>query len=95
MKTPGSGEVARNVWKNLDALKPAHDEVKFVIVDEADYRFAVDTIAKVPNGVTILFSPAAPTMNPTSLAEWIVRDRLPVRFQLQMHKVLWGERPGV
>jgi 7-carboxy-7-deazaguanine synthase len=97
IKTPGSGEAARNVWKNLARLKPGHDEVKFVIVDDADYAWAKDIVAagKIPAGVTVLFSPAAPSMAPARLAEQIVADKLPVRFQVQMHKVLWGDRQGV
>jgi 7-carboxy-7-deazaguanine synthase len=97
VKTPGSGEAARNVWANLPRLLPGKDEVKLVIVDDADYAWAKDVVAKqaIPPGVTVLFSPAAPTMDPARLAERIVADRLPVRFQVQLHKVLWGDRPGV
>jgi 7-carboxy-7-deazaguanine synthase len=82
---------------NLARLRPGHDELKFVIVDDNDYLWARDYLARapIPKGVTVLFSPAAPTMNPTTLAENIVRDRLPVRFQVQLHKVLWGDKIGV
>lgn len=97
VKTPGSGEAARNVWANLPLLVPGKDEVKLVIVDDADYAWAKDVVATrpIPRGVTVLFSPAAPTMDPTRLAERVVADRLPVRFQVQLHKVLWGEQRGV
>ena len=96
VKTPGSGESDRNVWANLARLRP-HDEVKLVITSEADYDYAREVVATrgIPAGATVLFSPGFPAMKPATLAEWIVRDRLPVRFQLQMHKVLWGERAGV
>ena len=96
VKTPGSGEVSRNCLSNFDILWPAC-EVKFVICDEADYHFA-EAIVKEHNLTqvcTVLFSPEAEKMDAASLAEWIVRDRLPVRFQIQMHKVLWGDRTGV
>lgn len=97
IKTPGSGEDRKNVWKNLERLKPGHDEVKVVICDEADYAWARDVIATrpIPAGVTVLFSPSYPGMPAAALAEQILRDRLPVRFQVQLHKVLWGEKPGV
>jgi 7-carboxy-7-deazaguanine synthase len=97
LKTPGSGEDGRNVWKNLERLKPGHDEVKLVLCDDDDYAWAVEVLKSrpIPAGVTVLFSPAFPGMDPAALAARVVRDRLTVRFQLQLHKVLWGERPGV
>lgn len=97
VKTPGSGEHERHRFQDLPLLKPGLDELKFVIVDEADYAWARDIVRTrpIPAGVTVLFSPAASTMKPAWLAEQIVADRLPVRFQLQLHKVLWGERTGV
>jgi 7-carboxy-7-deazaguanine synthase len=96
VKTPGSGESQRNVVSNFDWLRP-NCEVKFVICDESDYRFAVATVAEyeLTQICTVLFSPEAERMNPTALAEWIVRDRLAVRFQIQLHKALWGDRTGV
>jgi 7-carboxy-7-deazaguanine synthase len=94
IKTPGSGEAASNVWKNLASLKPGHDEVKLVIVDDTDYAWATAQLDRVPRDVTVLFSPSFPSMDAAKLAERIIADRLPVRFQLQMHKVLWGERRG-
>lgn len=97
VKLPGSGEWERNRWSNLPLLRPGRDELKFVIADDADYAAAVDVVKTrpIPAGVTLLFSPAFPGMPPQRLAEKIIEDRLPVRFQLQLHKVLWGEKPGV
>jgi len=99
VKTPGSGEAGRNVWRNLEILWP-RCEVKFVICDEADYRFAREVISEydLTSKCTVLFSPVSPeasSMSKSDLAEWIVRDRLKVRFQVQLHKVLWGDRTGV
>lgn len=97
VKTPGSGESARNVAANLERLVAGRDELKLVLCDEADYRFAKELLASaaVPPGVAVLLSAAAPMLAPAALAEWIVRDRLAVRFQTQLHKVLWGDRRGV
>lgn len=95
LKTPGSGEVERNLWSNLDHLT-SHDELKFVLTDEADYRWAVGILRqhRLDQRCPVLFSPAFQTLPPDRLAEWILRDRLPVRMQVQLHKVLWGEVPG-
>lgn len=96
VKTPGSGESHRNHWPNLDLIWPGC-EVKFVISDAKDYDFAKEVTQKYALGekCTVLFSPEAQSMNAAHLAEWIVRDRLDVRFQIQMHKVLWGDKTGV
>lgn len=95
IKTPGSGEAAKNRWDNLPLLKP-RDEVKFVLCDRADYDWAKQVLAEhgVADKCTVLFSPVYGRLNPTELAEWILQDRLPVRIQLQLHKLLWGETPG-
>lgn len=95
VKTPGSGEVARNHWANLELLGD-RDEVKFVLVDEADYRWAAKIQAefRLAGRCEVLFSPAHKTLPARDLAEWIVRDGLPVRMQIQLHKFLWGEEPG-
>ncbi len=95
IKTPGSGELAKNRWQNLPLLN-AHDEVKFVLCDEADYRWAKDFIVQhqLAQKCPILFSPVHGAMNPTHLAEWILRDRLPVRLQVQLHKILWNNAAG-
>jgi 7-carboxy-7-deazaguanine synthase len=95
IKTPGSGEVERNRWENLDLLTP-RDELKLVLTDAADYLWARQLLQdKVLNQrCSVLFSPCHPSLPPGELADWILRDRLPVRMQLQMHKLLWGEVPG-
>lgn len=96
VKTPGSGEVENNVWTNLDYLKPA-DEVKFVLCSRADYDWAKDILVKhhIADKCPVLFSPVYSQVNPTDLAEWVLKDQLPVRMQVQLHKILWGEKPGV
>lgn len=96
VKTPGSGEMENNVWANLEHLKTT-DEVKFVLCDRADYDWAKEILAKhkLAEKCTVLFSPVYQQVNPTELAEWVLADKLPVRMQIQLHKVLWGERPGV
>lgn len=95
VKTPGSGEADRNLWNNLDCLA-AHDEVKFVLVDEADYRWAANIVAeyRINERCAVLFSPAHGSVEPRDLAEWILRDGLNVRMQIQLHKFLWGEEKG-
>ncbi len=95
LKAPGSGECARNRWENLPLLTP-RDELKFVLSDRADYEWAVDTIAKhqLDKCCPILFSPVQDALAPQELAVWILADRLPVRFQLQLHKLLWGNMRG-
>jgi 7-carboxy-7-deazaguanine synthase len=95
IKTPGSGELSKNRWENL-ALLSAHDEIKFVLCDEADYQWAKNIIAEhnLAQKCGILFSPVHGGLNPTQLAEWILRDRLPVRLQVQLHKILWNNAAG-
>lgn len=96
IKTPGSGEVAGNRWGNLHRLKPG-DEVKFVLCDRADYDWAKQIMADyaIAQKCAVLFSPVHGRMDAANLAEWILADRLPVRMQVQLHKILWGEKPGV
>jgi 7-carboxy-7-deazaguanine synthase len=91
LKTPGSGEVSRNLYGNLAHLKPG-DEVKFVICDRGDYEWARERIREfgLAGRCNVLLSPAHGQMAPATLAEWILADRLPVRFQIQLHKILWG-----
>ncbi|MBS1200398.1 MAG: Radical domain protein [Proteobacteria bacterium] len=95
VKTPGSGEEPRNRYENLRLLT-AHDQLKFVICDRADYEWARTQV--IGRGLAqrcqVLFSPSAGQLDPASLADWILADRLQVRFQLQLHKVLWGGVPG-
>lgn len=95
IKTPGSGEVEKNRWTNLKHLAP-HDELKFVLCDEADYQWAVKVMRKYRLDLIcpILFSPVHGKLDPAMLAAWVLRDRLPVRLQIQLHKLLWGEGPG-
>jgi 7-carboxy-7-deazaguanine synthase len=95
LKCPGSGELARNRFENLVHLTP-HDQIKFVIADRGDYEWAREQCETrgLPAICTVLFSPVADTLAPATLVEWILADRLPVRFQMQLHKVLWGNTPG-
>lgn len=95
LKTPGSGEVERNRWCNLEHLNP-RDQVKFVLCDRADYEWAKAQLAKyeLAEICEVLFSPVQGRLAPRELADWIVADRLPVRFQIQLHKYLWGDVAG-
>lgn len=95
IKTPGSGEVERNRWENIELLSP-RDEVKFVLVDEADYRWAKQIIQRhrLTERCPVLLSPAWSRLAATDLAEWILRDGPQVRMQLQLHKLLWQEARG-
>ena len=95
LKAPGSGELERNLPANIPLLR-AQDEVKMVLADEADYDWAKAQILEhdLAARCTVLLSPVAGDLDPAQLAEWIVRDRLPVRFQLQLHKVLWNDARG-
>lgn len=96
LKTPASGELARNDWDNMPRLQ-AHDQVKFVICDRADYdwaRFKLDEYDLAGRVSDVLFSPSHGELEPRQLAEWILADNLPVRLQLQMHKLLWNDEPG-
>jgi len=95
LKTPGSGELARNRYENLDSLR-SRDQVKLVICDRTDYEWARDQVVtrRLLERCQVLFSPSEGELEPASLAEWILEDRLQVRFQLQLHKVLWGAVAG-
>ncbi|APR04467.1 7-carboxy-7-deazaguanine synthase QueE [Thauera chlorobenzoica] len=95
LKAPGSGEAAKNRYANL-ALLSAHDELKIVLADAADYEWAKRQITEhaLAERCPVLLSPVAGSLAPTELAAWIVRDRLPVRFQLQLHKILWDDARG-
>jgi 7-carboxy-7-deazaguanine synthase len=95
IKTPDSGEVERNLWSNLDILTP-HDQIKFVICSRGDYDWAVAEIRSrhLEPKLEILFSPAWGQVDATELAGWVLKDRLNVRVQLQLHKLLWGDVPG-
>jgi 7-carboxy-7-deazaguanine synthase len=92
VKCPASGESAKNDWSNLDRLS-AYDEVKFVVQDRADYEFARDVVARhclARRAAAILMSPVHGVLDPRMLSEWILADRLPVRLQLQLHKLIWS-----
>jgi 7-carboxy-7-deazaguanine synthase len=92
VKCPGSGEVERNDWRNLERLRP-QDEVKFVLSDRVDYEFARDVVAKhqlVGRAAAIHFSPVHGVLDPKTLSEWVLADKLPVRVQLQLHKYIWS-----
>jgi 7-carboxy-7-deazaguanine synthase len=95
LKTPDSGEVEKNLWSNIDQLTP-HDQVKFVICSRSDYEWARRQLREreLAGRCEILFSPVWGQIDPATLADWVLDDRLPVRFQLQLHKLLWGEVAG-
>jgi len=95
IKTPGSGEVARNRWENLPLLTP-HDQVKFVICSREDFDWACGIVREhaLTAKCDVLFSPSHGQVAPRTLADWIVSGHVPVRFQMQLHKQLWGEEPG-
>ena len=95
IKTPGSGEVARNLWSNI-ALLTARDQVKFVICDRADFDWARGIVAehRLDERCEVLFSPSFGQLPASDLADWIVAERPPVRYQLQLHKILWNDEPG-
>ena len=95
IKTPASGEMEKNLWSNLEHLNP-QDEIKFVLCDEADYQWAKQVLAerKLAQRCEVLFSPAQGQLAARDVAEWILRDRLPVRLQVQLHKLLWGNKAG-
>jgi 7-carboxy-7-deazaguanine synthase len=95
LKAPGSGEVARNLWSNLALLTP-QDQVKFVLADRADYDWALSVLRErdLTERCEVLFSPVHGKLASRELAEWILADRIEVRMQVQLHKLLWGEVSG-
>lgn len=95
IKTPGSGEMEKNLLSNLQHLQ-AHDQLKWVICDREDYQWSKAFIEQhqLADNYELLFSPSYAQLSPVELADWIVEDQLPVRFQLQIHKQLWGDSPG-
>ena len=96
LKTPGSGELSKNRWENLPHLRDS-DELKFVLCDRTDYEWARAQLAehRLLDRCPVLFSPVWETLKPQDLAAWVLEDKLPVRMQVQLHKILWGDRPGV
>lgn len=95
LKAPGSGEEARNHWPNIELLT-AHDELKFVLADRADYDWACAQIRehRLEQCCPLLMSPVAGSLDPATLAGWMIADRVPARYQLQLHKQLWGNMRG-
>ncbi len=95
IKTPDSKEQDKNLWQNLVMLD-AKDQIKFVICSEQDYTWSKKQVQerKLDARCEILFSPSHQQLEPAQLADWLLRDQLPVRFQMQLHKVLWGDQPG-
>ncbi len=95
IKTPGSMEAHRNLWSNLPLLT-AHDLIKFVICSREDYDWARGIVAehRLSARCDVLFSPSKSDISARDLADWIVQDRLPVKFQMQLHKILWNDEPG-
>jgi 7-carboxy-7-deazaguanine synthase len=96
LKTPGSGEVSRNLYENINYLQP-EDEVKFVICNRQDYDWScmqIDQLRLRDTGSEILFSPSQGELAPALLAQWILEDKLRVRMQLQTHKIIWGDEQG-
>ena len=95
LKTPGSGEVERNLYANIAHLQQ-HDQVKFVICSRVDYQWALDIIAehKLNEYCEVLFTPGYGQQDATELADWVLQDKIPVRMQIQLHKYLWGNVPG-
>lgn len=95
LKPPGSGEAGKNRWENVEHLT-RHDEVKLVLASEEDYQWARNALRehRLDERCPVLFSPVHGALSPAVLAEWILRDRLPVRLQVQLHKLLWGAERG-
>jgi 7-carboxy-7-deazaguanine synthase len=96
IKTPGSNEEKNMMWSNLAYLKPK-DEIKFVLCGRDDYDWAKQKIMELnlADKCPIIFSPSFNDLNPVDLANWVLADQLPVRMQVQLHKILWGEKTGV
>ena len=96
LKTPDSKEVSKNRWENLAHLTP-QDQIKLVVCSRADYEWARQQIAErqLDQLCTVLISPSFGELEPAELAQWVLDDKLPVRMQMQLHKLLWGDKPGV
>ena len=96
IKTPESGEEKKNHWENLEIID-SKDEIKFVLCSREDYDWAKQILDQyqLTEKCEILFSPVYKKLNATDLADWILQDQLHVRMQIQLHKLLWGEKPGV
>lgn len=95
LKTPDSGEVTKNLWSNIEVLTP-HDQIKFVLCSRSDFDWAKDIVQKyqLQDKCVVLFSPSHTQITPVQLADWILKEQLPVRLQTQLHKLLWQDEPG-
>lgn len=95
LKTPSSGEMEKNLYSNIDLLKP-HDQVKFVLSDRNDFDWACEQLEKyhLTSRCEVLFSPVFSALQPSQLADWVLAAHLNVRMQVQLHKLLWGDKPG-
>ena len=95
-KAPSSGESEKNLWENLRFLKRERDEIKIIIADLADFEWAILEIQKrdILKIAPVIFSAAAPLLTPQTLAEWLLETKLPIRLQLQLHKILWQDARG-
>ncbi len=95
LKTPSSGEVERNLWANIDHLKPT-DEVKIVVGSEADFRWAEEQVARhgLDEHCTVMVSPVFGEVTPRQLADWVLASDRRFRYQFQLHKLIWGDEPG-
>ena len=95
LKTPSSGEAEKNLYSNIEHLRE-HDQLKFVISDREDFDWACEQLNKyeLSKRCEVLFSPVFSELEPTQLADWILAEHLPVRMQVQLHKLLWGDKPG-
>lgn len=95
LKTPASGELEKNLFANIEHILQ-QDQIKFVICDEQDYQWTKEQIRKydLASRCEILLSPSYQKLSPATLANWILADNLPVRMQIQLHKLLWGDTPG-
>jgi len=95
IKTPSSGEVEKNLYSNIERINRG-DQIKLVVADRTDYEWCKEVISEreLTNRATVLISPAFGALEPKELAQWIIDDRLDVRFQLQLHKILWGDESG-
>ncbi len=97
IKTPGSGEVNKNLWSNIDFLKKK-DQLKFVLCSKTDFdwmSFKINELNLLGRVGEVFVSPSYEAISPNELAEWVLESKLKIRMQVQLHKLLWGDKPGV